>query len=1101
MPEPSRVDELLHACFELPETEWRQAASGLCAEHPDLAPEIHKRLAILAAVGFADAALEAPLPAGERLGDYQLLRPLGGGGMGVVYLARHETMGRQVALKLIRGGQMLFPGARERFRREVAAAAKLEHPGVCPIYEAGEIDGMPYIAMRYLAGRTLQERNQERVRQRGASATSRAAGHDEMLECLRVVEDVARTLHAAHEKGLVHRDVKPSNIMLDPDGRPVVLDFGLASDVTSSEHLTQTGALVGTPAYMAPEQVRGTATDRRVDVWGLGVTLYECLTLSCPFAEPSREELYRQILERDPPDPRPGAPWIPKDMWTVLRCALEKDADRRYRTALDLAEDLRRVRCHEPILARPPGLVQRVGAWVRRNRVVASLMVLLGIGMLITGLALRTTLQRNREARADLLASQAAVAAAADQTAALRLAREAVETHASPNTISELQAALARHHERRVLEHAAKVMDAQVAPDGQSFVTACGNRILVWNRRGDCVATGEHEKLVYGTEIANGGRILSRSFDRMATVWRQEGNQLVPIVRIPHPEAVITASFSPRDPELVLTACLDGKARLWRVRGSVVTPGPEFDATSRWLGTALFSPDGELVLTAGFPWTGAPEGFSSPNPRLWGIDGKPRAELRGHQGPILSACFSHDGTRILTASKDRTARIWDLFGHELRCLQGHTDWIVSAAFAPDDRAVVTASRDETARVWPDDGQPAIVLRGHRGGLVGAVFTPSRQVVTAGLDGDLHVWRRNGARLLRVGGHRDQVVGLRVVAIEGISPEAIVSWSFDGTVRVWALVDPELPAFLGHEAELTGAASFPAGSDDVLATSSADATVRIWNARGQETACLPQPGHVQDVVIEPAGKRLVTAGRDGYARRWERRDLIWQPIDEPYGPHGSRVCSLSISPDGKQMLTASDWWEEPLRLWTLGSARPSSFDQCTEVMAVAWAPVRHDEWLVVGPSGPGTQAWRMRAPQQYLHRYGTVSGTVKCVGWSADGERVLTGSNDGTLRVHAREALPDGEPLLTILAHPTVVTSVAFSPRNDGTLLSTSADGTAKLWSSRGDLRVVYRGHEGPVRRALFTPRGDRIVTIGTDGNARSWLVDLEDLLRFVDRRL
>ncbi len=335
--------------------------------------------------------------AGEQhFGPYRLLHPLGRGGQGQVWLAVDTRLGRTVALKVL--DQLgISKEALERFRREAQIASRLDDPGICAVYEAGSADGVPYMAMRYVAGRSLSDLLEE-ARRAGAHESSSVylpAVRDEedvrgapldVARVLRLVERLARSIHAAHEHGVVHRDVKPGNVIVGEDGQPVILDFGLAQAQDAAfPTVTRTGDVFGTPAYMAPEQIQGGAVDRRADVWALGVILHECLTLTRPFEAPTRESLYVAILTRDPADPRERNAAIRADLALVIATALEKQTLRRYQTALDLAEDVRRVRRGEPIVARPPSLFYRAQRFAARNRALVggtlAVIVALGIGL------------------------------------------------------------------------------------------------------------------------------------------------------------------------------------------------------------------------------------------------------------------------------------------------------------------------------------------------------------------------------------------------------------------------------------------------------------------------------------------------------------------------------------------------------------------------------------------------------------------------------------------------------------------------------------------------------------------------------------------------
>ncbi|MCB9834076.1 MAG: SUMF1/EgtB/PvdO family nonheme iron enzyme [Planctomycetes bacterium] len=354
------------------------------------------------------AGLAGPGRAAE-FGPYRLLGELGRGGQGMVYLAEDTRLGRKVALKLLAGFGATSKQGILRFRREAEAASRLDDPGICTVYETGEFDGVPFIAMQYVDGETLaariragQQREASARTESGADSGSSAQRRD-LDDWVLVIERVARSLHAAHEVGLVHRDVKPANVMLGRDDRPVILDFGLArTEDLDSQGLTQTGDLIGTPAYMAPEQIRGKVheVDRRTDVYALGVSLFECLVGHRPFNAATREALYHRIVEGRPPAPSRFQSQIPRDLDVIVLTALERDPDRRYQSAGALADDLRRFRHREPIAARPAGPLLRLGRWAERNPALAVALALLFL-FLSVGLVVTTSLWRKSEQALD----------------------------------------------------------------------------------------------------------------------------------------------------------------------------------------------------------------------------------------------------------------------------------------------------------------------------------------------------------------------------------------------------------------------------------------------------------------------------------------------------------------------------------------------------------------------------------------------------------------------------------------------------------------------------------------------------------------------------
>jgi serine/threonine protein kinase/tetratricopeptide (TPR) repeat protein len=408
------VEQLLDEVVTLPDAEQAPAVERICRDNPDLAQALRSRFALFRRFAGPALADDGPTDAPRHFGEYTLVRELGRGGMGVVHLARQQRgdQERLVALKLVRDRLLFSPQARERLRREGAAAFRLDHPGICQAYDTGEIDGTPFVSMRYVPGRTLaaivaDAHDAGRLPELphepddGKSSTT-TASNGRVQGLLLLAEQVARALHAAHEAGFVHRDVKPGNIMVGNDGNPVLLDFGLVHDEHSTHGLTLGDQPIGTPSYMSPEQIepKGRRIDRTTDVYSLGATLFEALTGEPPFTGTNREELFRRILGEEPPRLRGAG--VSRDVEVVVRTALDKDPDRRYRTALAFAEDLRRARLAEPIVAAPPSLGRRLVLWSRRNPLAAAMLTLLVAAQgVIVVLAVRAE-QRAEEARAAL---------------------------------------------------------------------------------------------------------------------------------------------------------------------------------------------------------------------------------------------------------------------------------------------------------------------------------------------------------------------------------------------------------------------------------------------------------------------------------------------------------------------------------------------------------------------------------------------------------------------------------------------------------------------------------------------------------------------------
>ncbi|MBL8862353.1 MAG: serine/threonine protein kinase [Planctomycetes bacterium] len=356
------VDLLLRGAAPTPEEFAR--------EHPELAPADVARLAKLARTlgkpsQAAAGAGELPF---ESLGSYRILARLGAGGMGIVYEAEDARLGRRVALKVVRPELAGSPDTLARFEREARAIARLRHPNIVTVFEAGEERGVPFLAMEFVPGASLDARFAQ-----ARSARSRVP----LQDLLRWARDVARALAAAHEAGIVHRDVKPSNVRVTPEGSALLLDFGLALDPDSAT-ISRTGQMHGTLFYASPEQIsgRGAKVDARTDVWSLGVLLYEGVTGRVPFEGAHSEEVLLRILQSEPVAPRDLAPDVSRDVETVVLTALEKERERRYASAAELADDLDALLEGRPIRARPSGALTKAWKWSRRRPAHAAAIAL-----------------------------------------------------------------------------------------------------------------------------------------------------------------------------------------------------------------------------------------------------------------------------------------------------------------------------------------------------------------------------------------------------------------------------------------------------------------------------------------------------------------------------------------------------------------------------------------------------------------------------------------------------------------------------------------------------------------------------------------------------
>lgn len=409
---PDPVEKILGDLLLRLDEEGEAAIERACAAHPAFAREIRDGVDYLRRAGLVDAGSSDDAPP-DRLGAYRILRRLGGGGMGVVFLAEDETLGRRVALKVVRPDSLFFEGSRARFRREAEAVARLEHPSIVSLYTFGEENGVPYFAMEHVEGASLADVLRELAGRQPESLSGRdlAAALAQAMDrpapdadadaalpanlegawwevVCRLILEVARAIEHAHQREILHRDLKPSNLMLSPDGRVRVVDFGLAH-AEGAVDLTVSGAPLGSLAYMSPEQLAGrrAAYGPPTDVYGLGVTLQELLALRSPFRGDHAEETRRKIREGRPRALRADYTTLPRDVAVVCARAIDPDPGRRYPTAAALARDLGNLLARKPIEARPQGALVRAQRFAQRRPALAALAVVLTIGLpLVAGL-------------------------------------------------------------------------------------------------------------------------------------------------------------------------------------------------------------------------------------------------------------------------------------------------------------------------------------------------------------------------------------------------------------------------------------------------------------------------------------------------------------------------------------------------------------------------------------------------------------------------------------------------------------------------------------------------------------------------------------------
>jgi serine/threonine protein kinase/WD40 repeat protein len=510
---------------------------------PGSAAAIRKEFEALTSAGGPVVELDTRL--GSRVGPYELLSEIGRGGQGVVYLAEDSRIARQVALKVLPPAALLFSDSRrQRLQREAEVISRLAHPGICGIFDA-DMDGeFAYIAMPVIEGETLaaaiatrEEAERGEALPRETTPGVRPDTPQEFQSLLQFFERAARALHSAHEAGVVHRDVKPGNLMVTPDGSPVWLDFGQARDAqTSGVDLTLSGEIFGTPAYMSPEQVCGGTIDARTDVWALSVSLFEALTLRRPFEGATAHVLMLSIKNDHAPDVREFHPGVSRELAITVATGLERESARRYASAQDLADDLARLQVHEPIRAQAAGKLLRLRRWSEKHPALAMLAIAMFVALIVS-----TRLVLLKDAALDValgrhLAGRSEELMDSSPASALLLAIQAVEKAPDAMTRMRLYGALDACYLRSEFEAGddGDFLDVMLVPGGTYvagvlldgevalYERLSGKRVRGWTAH----APGEDRKLAeaYLAVSADGALLASGGEDGKVVVAGVEGD-------------------------------------------------------------------------------------------------------------------------------------------------------------------------------------------------------------------------------------------------------------------------------------------------------------------------------------------------------------------------------------------------------------------------------------------------------------------------------------------------------------------------------------------------------------------------------------------------
>lgn len=1057
--------------------------------HPEIATLIRQTFPLLSMIRESSAGValgdKPDLSSSRRLGDFQLLHELGSGGMGFVYEAEQLSMGRRVALKILPLAGALQQKSLQRFRNEVRAAAMLDHPHIVSVYSIGEERGVHYYAMQLIHGQTLAEVigklsqplssesplngntisrilsadhpvpsssslestcdiGAENDDQSARGSASTRAGVQAGIgtipsmaptsEFFRSVAELgvqgAEALQHAHEQGVIHRDIKPGNLMLDAHAQLYVTDFGLAL-IETDTRVTMTGDLLGTLRYMSPEQTlgKGVVVDHRSDIYSLGITLYELLALRPAFDGSNRQKLLTQIALDDPPRLRKVNRFVPRELETIIHKAIAKRPDDRYLTAQDFAEDLKCFLLDKPIKAKPASRFDQARKWARRHReMVAAVAATLMVAAVVAGVLMW-------KERSDTFA------ALESRTAAL----------------DDRDRALAQAKRQADIAH-------RVSQQSQTLLYAADIKLAA-----DAIAN---------SDVPRAAELLQRHVpdadndDRRGFEWYYFHKQISsPLSAELHPgDWVNDLAISPDGRWLAATAA-QGTVQIyemetWKRHASL----PTLTASVNGL---AWSPDGNLLAAACTDGRLVVSGFPPSTEGSFTI--------ASHDGEANDVIFSPDGRTLYSCGDDHLAKSWDVeTGMLQQEFRGHGREVERIALAPDGRWLATASSDQTFATWDtESGDQRQHWEFLTGRVVCVAFSPDGRQLTAGtIHGHLYVADTTTGTCELFAKQLDGIEALTFFD----AGRLLATADRGGALQLHSLTDAAASdssrtnepsrRWVAHQDRAVALTAIADGKS--LVSGGRDGAVRVWTPDLQATQWrLVNDVQRSDVTV--GGKhRLYAAGHAISVWDLESRRLV-----DAFGSTDPPWRLVECSADGRYLAAARvgqialfdldshqvvETWSiddrlDPYRLAVSHTGRWVAFTDYT------------DRELVLVYQRDGSRSVRTFPARQ-----------CECLAFSPD-ERLLAAGNQNDARLF--DLHTDGEPRV-LAGHSNTLSGLAFHPA--GQLLATVGhDRILKVWRiATGELLYSIVAHRGWVRSVACSPDGKTIATVADDDQVRLW---------------
>lgn len=973
----------------------------------------------------------------QKVGHFEVLERIGVGSFGSVWRAYDQKLDRTVALKMPRSGR-LNADETERFLREARAAAQLRHPNIVAVHQVGISDDTVFIVSDLISGVSL--------------ADHLAVRQMSFRKAAELTATIASALEHAHTAGVIHRDLKPQNIMLDGDQQPHIMDFGLARRHAGDVTVTLDGQVLGSPAYMSPEQANGESHQAgpASDVYSQGVILFELLTGELPFrGNPST--IIHQVINDDPPDPRKLNQKVPRDLATICLKCLEKKVKDRYGSAQSLADDLWRYLNGHPIQARPISRLARGWRWTMRHPAF-SLAAALTIGVaVIAPLVAARDRQQRHDMHGKLYSADMQLASNSYRDGNLNAAREFTTKYATPASDLPdhrgfewyyLQQCLGEAASLPRLRHDAPVTGLGFSPDGKTLAVASGDQIHLWDvidRKHRCALASENGRVLAMAFSPTNSESLALVTEECLVLWDLHDDRRH-IKASEELKKATSAAFSP-DAKRLAIASDRGLISLLDVQTQAVLEESKV-ATNRTIAIA-FAPDGDTIATSEF-------GGGVTLYRARDLTTLRHWIAETAQASVIG--FNLDQSELIGGGNDAVLTFWDANTGKLRAsMRGHKSYISSLTQLPDQEAFATAGRDGVIKLWNATSKRLnSTLRSHTSGITALAYDPNRRLLaSASGDGEVILWSTGTPSDANRWIHGPVVMGTN------ISPDGnlAVSVCSNGTIRVWNTVDGTI-----HHADSLGA--------------------KLW-----------------DVDFSPDGRTVAVATTEGVIFL---DTSTWEPVSiSGIEPSGGNVDCVRFSTDGTHLVIRRSAEVELLNLASrtsigLGRSRTwfdgIGFSPDGELVAIPRASNRIDLWSVGANKVVDSLEFEPSRRASSEVQVSPSRRIVRSVAFSPRSAQLLAVAVWDQILIWD---LPSRKEILSIEANQETLESLAFSP--DGSrLVSSGSGGPIKIWNlslveKNGGREVgILYGHVGQVSDLTFSPDGRMLISGGYDTTVRIW---------------